>query len=111
MRVKAVLAAVALSLSIPAAAEVLDMVYLTTDAQGQSHYVERKFYNYGNKANNWKYKGTRWWIVNQYGRTVHEREVYFDCSDSTWGLTAPTREDIMTGSIIHLGYRRACHNE
>lgn len=105
---KKIITAVALSLPLFTQAAVLDMVPLLKDDFGNIHLVEREFYDYGTKENNFKYKGTRWIVQDPVGRYTLDTEIYFDCQDSTYGVTVPTTEDIPAGTVIHAIYRKAC---
>lgn len=106
---KALILATAMTLaSVAAQAEILEMRFFGTDAMGNNHQVEKKFYNYGTKEDGWKYKGTRWIITDPIGRTTLSTEVYLDCSDQTWGFDTPTTNDIPSGSVIHAIYEEAC---
>jgi len=104
---KLILAAL-LGFSVTASAEVLDMVPFAKDVDGRTYMIEREFYSYGTKQNNFKYKGTRLWVIDQYGRQAESHEVYFDCSDNTFGFSTPTTEDIMKGTVIYQIYLKAC---
>lgn len=103
-----ILATAMLIASASVQAEILEMRFFGTDAMGNNHQVEKKFYNYGTKEDGWKYKGTRWIITDPIGRTTLSTEVYLDCSDQTWGFDTPTTDDIPSGSVIHAIYQEAC---
>jgi hypothetical protein len=105
---KGVILASVLTLSGVASAEVLDMVPFGSDVDGRTYFIERSFYNYGTKQDGFKYKGTRLWVVDRFGRQSESVEIYFDCSDSTFGFSTPTTQDLMKGTVIHQIYLKAC---
>lgn len=105
---KKIIASIAIAVPAFTQAAVLDMVPFLEDDFGNIHLVEREFYDYGTKENNFKYKGTRWIVRDMVGRYSMNTDIYFDCSDATFGLTVPTTEDIPAGTVIHAIYKKAC---
>jgi hypothetical protein len=103
----AILASI-LTLSGVTSAEELDMVPFGSDVDSRTYFIERNFYNYGTKQDGFKYKGTRLWVVDRFGRQSESVELYFDCSDSTFGFSTPTTQDLMKGTVIHQIYLKAC---
>ena len=97
-----------LILTPTAQAAVLDMVPLGNDVNGRNYSVERNFYSYGSEDIGYKYKGTRVLVSDQYSRQTQNYEIYFDCSDDTFGYSVPTSEDVVSGTMIHAMYQIAC---
>lgn len=105
---KYILGMLALLLVSTAHSAVLDMELFGQDAMGNQHYVEKKFWCYGTDEEPCQYTGTNWLVQDTVGRSTFNSDIYFDCSDDTWGHSTPTNQDIQTGTMIHAFYLRAC---